>query len=54
MTAQAPVQISQIVRDAVLFNAGYWRNRPRSTYGFSKSLQSKASTGWPDVDQHKL
>jgi hypothetical protein len=28
MIAQGSVQISQVVRNAIQFNAGYWRNRP--------------------------
>ena len=31
MIAQGPVQISQVVRNAIQFNAGYWRNRPMSS-----------------------
>lgn len=31
MIAQGPVQISQVVRNAVLFNAKHWRVRPMNT-----------------------
>jgi hypothetical protein len=31
MIAPGPVQISQVVRNAVQFNAGYWRNHPMSS-----------------------
>jgi hypothetical protein len=31
MIAQGPVQISQVVRNAIQFNARHWRNRPMSS-----------------------